>query len=109
MDNRDLVAALKTVRLKTVSVCDYLAEQNINMAFMSSVEAENRLDRLIESIESEIASSESPTAGDGPGPCSYCPSTEAYWCVDPYMLDLYDVTNYMVLCAKCYQDRLDDI
>lgn len=109
MDNRDLIASLKTVRLKVISVCDALGDQNVNLAFLGAVEAENRLDFILREIQDEIEKLEGPIDPEEPGQCSECPSKEAHWTVDPYMLDLFDETCYLFLCYKCYQDRLDEI
>jgi hypothetical protein len=109
MDIRDLAASLKTVRIKTISVCDYLGEQNVNMAFLGAVEAENRLDSIIAALEDEINQETVPEDMDAQGTCSHCPNKEAHWVIDPYMLDLYDETHYMFICYKCYQERMYDI
>lgn len=109
MDMRDLILRLQTIQIRMMDLQQYLAEGNQDMAFVTLVEVQNKAEMLKIEINQEIENQDVPVDLNAPGPCSCCPSNEAYWCIDPYMKDVFNETYYLFLCYKCYQDKLDDI
>jgi len=42
-------------------------------------------------------------------PCAYCGSTvNVSLQVDPYELEIRGRVNYVYICERCYEDRVDD-
>jgi len=41
--------------------------------------------------------------------CENCGSEDAYWCIDPYMLEVNELEITVAICDECYQKYCDDI